>query len=100
MLVLAMYPPMEEVVAEGFTPIASVWIVVEAVERGGQFAAGDYAMTSMFVPDAVISLAVSPNFKEGAAQFHQSSAEVSQRRSHFPRKTGRRIKRNDHFWNG
>jgi elongation factor G len=41
---------------------------------GDTFTNGDlnYAMTSMFVPDAVISLAVSPKSKEGAANFSKA----------------------------
>jgi elongation factor G len=41
---------------------------------GDTFTDGDhnYAMTSMFVPDAVISLAVAPKSKEGAANFSKA----------------------------
>jgi elongation factor G len=41
---------------------------------GDTFTNGDlnYAMTSMFVPDAVISLAVSPKSKEGATNFSKA----------------------------
>ena len=60
----------------------------------------NYSMTSMFVPEPVIELAVSPKDKSGQVNFSKALNRFTKEDPDVPRKPRRRVRRNDRQGHG
>ena len=59
-----------------------------------------YTMTSMFIPNAVISLAIAPKGQGRPGELLEGAQQVHEGRSYFPRASGRRVRADDHQRHG